>query len=460
MVIEKIIEMSGDILECLHDGVAIVDLDGTVVYVNDANFRITGVAKNALLGKKVEDMVPDSHIPYVLSTGNKLIGVKTVVNSKQVISNIVPIIIDGRMEGVISIFRDISEVLALNNKLQEANSTIEHLYKKLNFIKDIDSNLIVGKSHAMDQVLKLIQKASQVNSTVLLQGESGTGKEVFARFIHSHSPRTDKPFIPVNCAAIPETLLESELFGYEEGAFTGAKKGGRPGVFELAHEGTIFLDEIGDMSFALQAKLLRVLQDKEITRVGGVRFRRVDVRVIAASNRDLAEMVGEKLFREDLYYRLGVIKIQLPPLRSRKEDVHLYVENAVKKISIRINKIITSISPKAMRVLFNYEYPGNIRELENIIEMAIVTDEDGIIDLNDLPSEIARHSDDFNARGDNSFSLQFDHFPTMEELEACVFSNCVKRLKSKTEIAKILNISRSTLYRKLEQYGLLHDVTE
>lgn len=458
MSISKLIKMSTDIFECLYDGIAIVDKNGTIVYVNDADHRITGVLKNTILGKNVKEAVPNSHLPEVLATGSKLIGVRTEINGKQVVSNIVPIIIDGKLEGAISVFRDISEVLSLNKKLEEANSTIEHLYKELNYYSDMDKNIIVGKSKAMENVIRLARKASAVTSTVLLQGESGTGKEVIARFIHKHSARADKPFIAVNCAAIPDSLLESELFGYEEGAFTGARKGGRPGVFELAHGGTIFLDEIGDMSIPLQAKILRVLHDREILRVGGAGYRQVDVRVIAATNKNLLEMVNSNLFREDLYYRLEVIKIELPTLRSRKEDIYLFVDHAIKKIGDRIGKGVKEISNRALKVLLRYDYPGNIRELENILEMAIVTDDDGIIDTDDLPEELLLPGGSGMEAGEIDF--RFNDIPSLEQMEALLLKSAVEKLKSKAAISRKLKISRSTLYRKLEQYGLLQDTDD
>ncbi len=460
MLLSKLIKMSSDILECLHDGVAVVDKKGVVVFVNDANNRITGVDRGEILGRDVREAVPHSHLPDVLATGNKLIGVKTEVSGKMVISNIVPIMINGRMEGAISVFRDISEVLALSRKLEEANSTIEHLYQKLNFISDMDSSLIIGKSKEMENAMRLAQKASQVISNVLLLGESGTGKEVFARFIHKHSPRANKPFIAVNCAAIPDGLLESELFGYEEGAFTGAKKGGRPGLFELAHEGTIFLDEIGDMNILLQSKLLRVLQEKEVTRVGGAKNRQIDVRVIAATNKNLPDMVADRSFREDLYYRLEVLKINIPPLRFRKEDIHLFARSALKKMEARINKSISGISPKAMKCLLQYSYPGNVRELENILEVAGVADEDGIIDVDDLPDVVTGSGSSLKQDKHGSVNLEFKSFPSLEEAEENLLRSAVDKFRSKAAIARALNISRSTLYRKLEKYNLLKDTTE
>jgi PAS domain S-box-containing protein len=445
--IHNIIKQSESILESIHDGIAVVDSEEKIIYVNEANYRITGIQASEFLGRKVNDIVPDSHIPQVLSTGSKLIGIKTRVNDKEVISNIVPFIYNGKVEGVISIFRDISEILRLNEKLEDAKSTIQHLYQELNFLTDADHNIVVGNNSAMLQTLKTAQKASQVNSTVLLQGESGTGKEVVARFIHKHGLRSAKPFITVNCAAIPESLLESELFGYEEGAFTGARKGGRPGMFELADKGTIFLDEIGDMNFHLQAKLLRVLQSHEIMRVGGTRLKQIDVRVIAATNKNLTKMVEESTFREDLYYRLAVIKIGIPSLRERKEDIHLYISNAVSKIGKRLGKDV-SVTPRAIKVLTAYSYPGNIRELENIIELCLVSDEDRIIDLNDLPENVFQVKE---AAKEIYFS--FSDFPSMSEVEAMVLKKALEAYKSKAVVAKQLKMSRSTLYRKLKEYG-------
>lgn len=448
MYIHNIIKSSESVLESIHDGVAVVDSQGVVIYVNDANYRITGIEKEKFLGKKVTEIVPNSSIPKVLQTGCKFIGVKTNVKEKDVISNIVPVMHDGKIAGAISIFRDISEVLRLNEKLEHANTTIRHLYEELNFMVDADSNFVVGKNAEMLQILKTAQKASQVSSTVMIEGESGTGKEVVARFIHKHSSRNNKPFIAVNCAAIPESLLESELFGYEDGAFTGAKKGGRPGMFELADTGTIFLDEIGDMNFHLQVKLLRVLQSREVMRIGGTKLKQIDARVIVATNKNLLKMVEENTFREDLYYRLAVIKILLPPLRRRKEDIHLYVANTTKKIGERLEKDVF-VSPRALKILNEYTYPGNIRELENIMEVSIVNDEDGVIDINDLPLNLQER-----IHKDNNISFTFTHMPSINEFEESILKKAVETFKLKSEVAKQLKISRTTLYRKLKEYGI------
>ncbi len=451
MYIHNIIKQSESILQTIHDGIVVADSDENILYVNEANYRITGIPCNEFLEKKVSDVVPDSHIPQVIKTGSQLIGIKSKVKGREVISNIVPFIHDGKIEGAISIFRDVSEIQKLYKKLERAESTINHLYSELNFINDKDSNVVIGKNPLMLKMIKTAQKASQVNSTVLLNGESGTGKEVFARFIHKHSSRSDKPFITVNCAAIPESLLESELFGYEEGAFTGAKKGGRQGMFELADKGTIFLDEIGDMNFHLQAKLLRVLQSREIMRVGGTRLKHIDVRVIAATNKNLIDMIDENTFREDLYYRLAVIKIVIPALRDRKEDIYLYINNSVEKIGNRLGKQV-SVAPRTLKILNEYSYPGNIRELENIIEVCIVSDEDGVIDLDDLPENIYNKK-----KSENNINFIFSKFPSLSEIEAKTLEKALETYKSKSIAAKHLKISRSTLYRKLQEYGIEYE---
>ncbi len=450
MYIHNILKSSESILQSIHDGIVIADSEENVIYVNEANYRITGTQASEVLGKKVSEVVPDSHIPKVLATGSKLIGITTRVKDKDVISNIVPFIHNGKIEGAVSIFRDITEIIELNQKLEDAKSTIQHLYEELDFFTAAaDSNIIVGNNDAMVQIMKISQKSARVSSTVLLQGESGTGKEVIARFIHKNSSRANKPFITVNCAAIPESLLESELFGYEEGAFTGAKKGGRPGMFELADTGTIFLDEIGDMNFHLQAKLLRVLQDHEIIRVGGIYQKQIDVRVIAATNKNLMEMVEKNTFREDLYYRLAVIKITIPALRDRKEDIHFYINNAIDKIGKRLGKN-ASVTPRAIKLLTEYSYPGNIRELENIMEVCLVSDEDGVIDVNDLPENIIQNKKEEI----HDFNLYFNEFPSLSEVEALVLKKAIESCQSKSDVAKHLEISRSTLYRKLKEYGL------
>ncbi|MCK9217320.1 MAG: sigma 54-interacting transcriptional regulator, partial [Firmicutes bacterium] len=300
------------------------------------------------------------------------------------------------------------------------------------------------------EVMKIALKAAIVDSNLLIEGDSGTGKEVLSRFIHKNSPRKDSPFLAINCTSIPFNLLESELFGYEEGAFTGARKGGHPGYFEMAAGGSLLLDEIGDMDFPLQSKLLRVIQSKEIIRVGGSKVLPLDVRIIAATHKNLKELVDEGKFREDLYYRLEVIRIKIPSLRERKEDIIYYIDNMMDKMSKKLKRDIT-IGDDALKVLQNYDYPGNIRELENILERATVMDEDNIISVKDLPLYMIESV----GRIRKELSLSYlDHFPTMEEIEKDAILNALKKYKNKSKAADILNISRTSLYRKIEKYKL------
>lgn len=446
--LENIIQAIDFVLKHVHEGIVIADRTGRVVYVNEANERITGLDNKKVLGKKVIDVVPNSSLIDVIKYGKEKLGVNTKVGDKYVYSNIVPIRENNEIIGSISIFLDMTEVENLNRELKEAKQKINSLSKQLSgFIGDKD--FIVGKNPKMQKVLQLSKKAAWVISNVLITGESGTGKEVVARFIHNNGPRRHKPFIAVNCGAIPETLLESELFGYEPGAFTGANPKGKKGLFEKADGGTIFLDEIGDMPFPLQVKLLRVLQDNEIRRLGGEYKVKLDVRIISATNKHLEAMVEQGTFREDLFYRLNVIHIKLPSLKERKEDIPIYVRFLMDKIGQRLDKVIHNITPIALRRLMNYHFPGNIRELENILEKSFVMDEDGIIDLDDLPEFLNLETKQ------NGFYIDFEvDWPTLKKTEKIIIERTLLAFPNKTEAAKKLGISRATLYRKMKEYDL------
>jgi len=310
---------------------------------------------------------------------------------------------------------------------------------------------IIGSSRAIMKSKEEASMASKSASTVLITGESGTGKELFARAIHNHSNRVDNPFITVNCAAIPDNLLESELFGYEEGAFTGAKKGGKIGTFELAHKGSIFLDEIGDMSLHLQAKLLRVLQEKELNKLGGKSHIYVDVRIIAATNKDLEKMVAEGTFREDLFYRLNVIPIKLPSLRERKEDIPQIIDYMIKEYSKKLEKEVVGIEESVVDTMINYRWPGNIRELQNIIEYSVNMSSTPIITINVIPKKV-KNIDVTPGEEDESI-VKLDELERREIIKAL---NKYKDYKKDKDLAaKSLGISRSTLYRKLEKYEII-----
>lgn len=325
-------------------------------------------------------------------------------------------------------------------------------YNKINKDYSITLENIIGNSSTINSVKKEALIASKSTSTVLITGESGTGKELFARAIHNHSNRCENPFVAVNCAAIPDNLLESELFGYEEGAFTGAKKGGKLGKFEIANKGTIFLDEIGDMSLHLQAKLLRVLQEKELNKIGAKSNKFIDVRIIAATNKDLEKMVLKGTFREDLYYRLNVIPISLPNLRQRKDDIPDLIDFMIKEYSRKLEKHVTGIDKDVLDVMLEYRWPGNIRELQNIIEYGVNMSIGETITLDVIPNKLK------NIELEESV-VQNDKIRTLEELEKAEIIKALHKYKDykkdKELAAKALGISRATLYRKLEKYKII-----
>ena len=325
-------------------------------------------------------------------------------------------------------------------------------YNKINKDCRITLDSIIGESNVIKATKREALIAAKSTSTVLITGESGTGKELFARAIHTHSDRCDNPFIAVNCAAIPDNLLESELFGYEEGAFTGAKKGGKLGKFELANRGTIFLDEIGDMSLNLQAKLLRVLQEKELNKIGSKSNISIDVRIVAATNKDLESMVSKGTFREDLYYRLNVIPISLPSLRERKDDIPLLINYMIKEYSIKLNKHVTGIDEDVLSLLINHRWPGNIRELQNIIEYSVNMSSNSIITMDIILNRI-KNIEYIEVTKSN------EDIRTLDELEKKEIIKAINKYKDykkdKELIAKALGISRATLYRKIEKYKII-----
>jgi len=352
------------------------------------------------------------------------------------------------------------ELLVTLEKALEVYSLKQENSKLKNEINRNCTTAILGTSDEIQKVRDTIQKVADTDSTILVLGESGTGKELVARALHFGSQRASRPFVPINCGAIPEDLLESELFGYEKGAFTGAVAT-KIGRFEAAHNGTVLLDEIGDMSPGLQVKILRVLQEKEFERIGGRNTINVNIRVVAATNQDLEKAVEEKRFRGDLYYRLNVIPIHLPPLRERKEDISLLLDHFVEKISERKKKTIKGVSPEALKLFEAYNWPGNIRELENIVERPVVLKEDGTqITPRDLPDKIREHAPAPKTAPDAAvlagmpttgidFNTAVDNFEKDLILNALTMVNGVKK-----KAAEYLNINRTTLIEKMKRKGI------
>jgi len=330
----------------------------------------------------------------------------------------------------------------------EANDKLE---QQIQEIRTTDGNIVfIGKSPEMEKAVKMGKKVAKSDSTIFIRGESGTGKEVMAKMIHGLSARGSRLMISINCAAIPENLVESELFGYEEGAFTGAKKKGSIGKFELADKSTIFLDEIGDMPLHIQTKLLRVLQENKVERIGGKKPIPIDIRVICATNQNIEEMVADGRFREDLYYRLNIIPIEMPPLRKRREDIEELIHHFIKYYNHKLNKSISDISKEAQMALYQYAWPGNVRELKNIIEYLENIVEGDEVRLADLPDHIVFKAKDMNS----NWSLE----KMMEEYEKRILTKLIKKnstLGEKNQLAKSLEVSRATLYRKLGKYNLL-----
>ncbi|SHK31667.1 sigma 54-interacting transcriptional regulator [Paramaledivibacter caminithermalis] len=450
----EIKERFGNILNYANDGICMVDEKGIITYVNPEFEKIWNLNKIDIQGKHVEEVLPNSAIVKVIKSGRKQLG---VISKKEegvkVISNVSPIFINNAFKGVVSISKEETHLQKMMKKLSEAEERIKYFKEELDRKQNIHEafEVIIGKSGTLEDVLYIASKAAKTSSTVLIYGESGTGKELLARAIASASSRKDKPFIRLNCAAIPENLLESELFGHVKGAFTGAIKD-KIGKFQLADGGTIFLDEIGDISKEMQVKLLRVLQEREFEKVGGNHTIKVDVRVIAATNKNLEKMIKEGEFREDLYYRLNVIPITLPPLRKRKGDIPLLVEHFIEKICKKEKMSIKKVSSEVLEYLENYYWPGNIRELENIIERAIALSDEDILYEDCLPSYIkgVRKSENKEL-----INLVNGDLVTLEEYEKNIIKLALEKYKSFNKVGKVLGITHRTVALKARKYGII-----
>lgn len=348
-------------------------------------------------------------------------------------------------------FRDVSDLKKLYDRVERLQTEVEYYKGELKRHQGTTYSLenIIGSSPRMTELKNLVGRVAKSNSTVLVRGESGTGKEVFAHALHNASDRAHKPFVKVNCAALPENLLESELFGYQEGAFTGARKGGKVGKFELANGGSIFLDEIGDMPLNMQVKLLRVLQEREIERLGDNRPVKIDVRVIAATNRNLEEMVQQGLFRKDLFYRLNVVVLDIPPLRRRLEDIPLLTEFLLKKLAQRLGCPDKILDSSALQCLLSHDWPGNIRELENVLERTLNMVEEDVITAKHLPFYLC--GNDPPAESEKIRPLK----EAVEQLEKAMLLRALENAQGDClEAAQALQISKSTFYKKLSDYGI------
>ncbi|MGM8261135.1 sigma 54-interacting transcriptional regulator [Clostridium perfringens] len=447
---KEINEKFTKILENSQDMICFVDENGIINYLNPAYIKNFSKVSSDVIGKSIFDIAPNGLRAKVFKEKTLLKDVIHKKNGINVISTIDPLFIDGQFKGVISTSRPVSLIKELMSKLNKSEQELD--YYKNEFLRQLSKNSsfnnIIGSTRTLKDIMYMCQKASETTSTVLIRGESGTGKELIAKAIHNNSNRKNKPFVRVNCASIPENLLESELFGYEKGAFTGAVQS-KPGKFAIADTGTIFLDEIGDMPLSMQVKLLRVLQEREIESVGGITPKNIDVRVIAATNRNLEEMIEEGSFREDLYYRLNVLGINLPPLRERKEDIPELAEHFITKLNKKLHKTILGIKQDALNLLIEYSWPGNIRELENIMERAINLCDGDYIDSSYLPSYLKPvESKSFN------LNIDIDHILPFEEYEKQIIEAAMKKYKSFNKAGKALGLTHRTVSLKCKKYNI------
>jgi len=454
--LKEIQTMLEAIIQSSEEAISVVDEDGRGILINRAYTRITGLEKEQVIGKPANADISEGESMHmqVLKTRRAVRGARMKVgpHEKDVIVNVAPIIVDGKLKGSVGVIHDVSEISQLTSELNRARHIIRSLEAKYTF------DDIIGSSEEMEFAIEQAKLGAKTPATVLLRGESGTGKELFAHAIHNESKRKFNKFVRVNCAAISESLLESELFGYEEGAFSGAKRGGKRGIFEEANNGSIFLDEIGEMSLNTQAKLLRVLQEREIVRVGGTKPIPIDVRIIAATNVNLEKGIGNGTFREDLYYRLNKIPIYIPSLRMRKQDIKPLAEHLLHKINQDYGRTVEGLTEGAINYLYQYDWPGNVRELENVLGRAVIfmNYQERLIDI--------KHVQPLHSLSEKAPTKQLlaeteiKDVPLtelVEKYEAEVIEE-VLRLNggNKTAAAKSLGISLRSLYYKLEKYNL------
>jgi len=455
------VETLDAVLESAYEGIVIVDTNGIIKEFNAAYCRFLGKKREEAIGKHVTEIIENTRVHIVSETGTDERGYVQRIQGQDMIVHRIPIRKEEKIVGAIGmlIFEGVSELYNILGRMQELSRKVteSHLPNPEQIENNNHFDQIIGESPAIQTVKEIARKAAKTPSTVLITGESGTGKELFAKAIHYSSPFSEGPFVSINCAAIPEQLLEAELFGYEEGAFTGARKGGKPGKFEQAHKGTLFLDEIGDMPLLMQAKILRVLQDREVERVGGMKSQHVDVRIIAATNKRLEELVKKGEFREDLYYRLNIIRLSIPPLIERKEDIQILLIHHLKNFCEKFGIIKKSFSFEAMRYLQEYQWPGNIRELVNTVEMLVSLVENQEITEEDLPAHFRKKDTSSfitEKNSDTNRLLKKVREDILSSEKDTILRTLADVNGNKAAAARILGIQRSTLYIKLKKYGL------
>ena len=437
-----------EIFRSSFDGIFVVDGNGATLMVNEGCERNYDVAAAELIGHHVSEFEAKGWIrpaiaPQVIASRDRVSAVQRTHKGKTILVTGIPLIDEtGEVRRVIINSRDMTELIKLRDDLVAARTDIERIETEIAHFRTAARSIedLVAKSEAMRQIVEVATRVAQVEATVLISGESGVGKEVVARLIHKESARRRGPFIKINCGAIPRELLESELFGHEAGAFTGALRKGKPGLIELAHRGTLFLDEIGELPLDLQVKLLHVLQDRSLTRVGATRPLDVDIRIVAATNRNLMSMVADKTFRSDLYYRLNVVPIEIPPLRERREDIPPLIDHALATFNTAYH-CRKRLEPEVRAALLRYDWPGNVRELRNIIERLVVMSPSEAIGPGNLPAHLSADAADAEEAGD--FRRRVERF------ERKLIADALKRFGTTRAAAEHLGMSQPTLVRKM-----------
>ena len=447
------LELFNLIFDSIHDGAIVIDTEGYITHFNRVYGKFLGIDPKYAIGKYCAEVIENTRMHIVAKTGKPEINRIQHIKGQEMMVHRIPIRRNGKIIGVYGqvIFKNIKDITKLGTRLSMLESKVKLYEKELINLRSAryTMNSIVGTSNAINILKKEALKATANRFPVLITGESGTGKELFAQAIHHASPRKLYPFIRLNCAAIPRELLESELFGYEGGAFTGAKHGGKPGKFELAHRGTIFLDEIGELPLQMQPKLLRVLEEKEFERIGGTSIIRSDFRLIASTNRNLDKMMARGLFRRDLFYRLNVISLQIPSLRERREDIIPLARHLLQQITQDAAYTETHMDDAVEKMLRNYDWRGNIRELRNVLEQTLSTVEGDILRPNDLPFYLHRYEKN---QGSKNVS-------TLKKAQVRAEKEAIQRALEKTgynkaKAARLLEIHRTLLYKKAAKYAI------
>ncbi|MCU0539924.1 MAG: sigma 54-interacting transcriptional regulator [Desulfobacterales bacterium] len=451
--LERRLEMYRLIFDSIHFGAMVTDADGVITHFNAPYGRFLDLDPAAQIGRHCTAAVENTRMHLVARTGRAEINQSQLIKGQSMVVQRIPIRKDGKVIAVFGqvMFKDVRDVGKLARELSLLESKVRIYEEELATLRSTRYTFesIIAESEVMDVLKGEALKAAGNSFPVLITGESGTGKELFAQSIHHASPRRLYPFVRINCAAIPGDLLESELFGYEKGAFTGAKTEGKPGKFELAHQGTIFLDEIGDLPLEMQPKLLRAIEDKEFERVGGTRVVRSDFRVIAATNHHLEGLLAAGKFRKDLFYRLNVVALHIPPLRERRGDILVIMQHCLRRIAAEAGLEAIAVDPAAERALRLYEWPGNVRELVNVLERSVSAIEGRMIRLADLPFYLQRTRR--SAGRPQPASLR--EMQSRNEREA--IGMALKEANyHKVRAARLLGIHRTLLYKKMKKYGL------